>query len=85
MSILIVWFYIIHNAALDQQNFKKLSAYITHKATTEWHRGSLFIRLHAASSGATMGFILLFSHMQKYSRPKTCKHTLMCKDGAVTL
>ena len=32
--------------------------------STEWHHWRQFIRLHAASSGATEGFMLLFSHVQ---------------------
>lgn len=49
--------------------FKKKTKYITHNATrdTEWHHWRRFTRLHAASSWATKGFTLLFSHMQPYS------------------
>ena len=35
-------------------------------SATEWNHWRIIIRLHAASSGATKGFILLCSHMQTH-------------------
>lgn len=47
-----------------------------------------FTRLHAASSGAKKGFMLLSLHMQSVVvvvvRPEICKHTLMRVIGGVT-
>ena len=68
----------------------KPCAYITHNATqplrdiTEGH----FIRSHAASSGATKDFTLLF-FKKKFPHSsellETCKHTPMWKIGGIVL
>ena len=49
---------------------------------TKWHHWRQSVRLHAASSGTTKGFILLncFYHICSHT-----KHTVMCKIGKVTL
>lgn len=43
----------------------------------QWNHRRIIIRLHAASSGATQGFIVLSSH--RVTLNMTCKHTWMCK------
>lgn len=46
----------------------KSGTYITHNAAwLSWHHWGIFFRFHTASSGATKGFIIVFSHMQLYS------------------
>lgn len=56
------------------------------RLTTWWHYWMRFTRLHAASSGAKTGFMLLSPHMQSVVvvRTEICEHTLMCVIGEVT-
>ena len=66
-------------------SFLKPGAYITHNAMwPEWHHCMHFIRLHAASSGATNGIITLF-FTYAVVFPRTFKHTLVCRIAVAIL
>ena len=66
--------------------FSKTGTYITHNAIAiKWHHWRKCIRLNAASSEARKIFIPLFFPTYSVVLFKTCKHTLLCKIGWVTL
>lgn len=65
----------------------KLVDFSPNRGWLKWHQDRQFIRLLAASSGASNSFTLLISHKPHFHEavvvmlPMTCKQTLTCKTG----